>query len=483
MDKSITDFNQWLSYSIEPDKLKTYPRDSMWGNGHIELLAGLTRPCITEVVCLGYGNKGMLFGRENGEEHQITAIYDKLKGKKYYLSSSPESGLKKATVIFRPEGQIWRYVYEELEIDITLILPRLMPGYLLKVEIKPESVETVSDSGCRWVISHELRAFHGKSLKLTEAAYDIHQGTVWFKSSKEKNGEAIGSTLDADNIDLGIDGDYATDIMVMTPMETGTLENPAVCYFARAFGDCIPEAKASLGKMLSAPQKLEKETQDWWNSYLSGLPYIDTPDDSFSKNFLWSWVDFRMNRIDVDDGSVPSGMFYCNNGFISTEKALFTIDQMEAEAVQLLNDADPARKLLLFLLANTNRTGMLSGGFISGREYKKTYACSLAYTCGLLHKYILNSGDIALLSEDIGGITVLQRLEDALEAQLSYRDDDTGLFRTDNETFSKADDADIEQSKKIVMRPNMESVTRYRGGPGKALSLERLDRALIQPQI
>jgi hypothetical protein len=136
MDKFITDFNRWLSYSIDPEKLKTDPRDSMWGNGHIELLAGLMRPCITEVVCFGYGNKGMLFGRENGEEHQITAIYDKLKGKKYYLSSLPESGVKKSKVVFRPDSQIWRYEYEDILITVTLILPRLMPGYLLKVEIK-----------------------------------------------------------------------------------------------------------------------------------------------------------------------------------------------------------------------------------------------------------------------------------------------------------------------------------------------------------
>ena len=146
MNKHISDLNRWLSYSIEPQKLETEPRDSMWGNGRIELLAGLTRPCITEVVCFGYGPKGMLFGRENGEEHQITAIYDISNGKKYYLSSSPASGATKASVIFRPDRQIWRYEYEDIEIDITLILPRLMPGYLLKVEIKAKSEDMICDT-------------------------------------------------------------------------------------------------------------------------------------------------------------------------------------------------------------------------------------------------------------------------------------------------------------------------------------------------
>lgn len=407
----------------------------------------------------------MLFGRENGEEHQIPAIYDIVKDKKYYLSSLPASGVKKAEVVFRPDRQIWRYEYEDIKIDITLILPRLISGYLLKVEIKPISSAKGCSERSRWIICHELRGFHGKSLKVVEAEYDTYRGMVWFKSNKEKNGEAIGSTLDAHSIDIGRDGLYASDIMVMTPFKCGLHEKQTACYFARAFGDTALEAKGSVEKLLSSPEKLEIETMDWWNSYLNGIPYIDTPDEAFSKNILWSWADFRMSRIDVDDGIVPSGMFYCNNGFISVEKALFTIDQMEAEAVQLLNDADPARKLILLLLINTHQTGMLSGGFISGREYKKTYACSLAYTCGLLHKYILNTGEIALLSEDIGGVTVLRRLEDALEAQLSYRDDDTGLFRTDNETFSKAEDTDIDVSEKIVMRPNMESVTRYRGGP------------------
>ena len=75
---------------------------------------------------------------------------------------------------------------------------------------------------------------------------------------------------------------------------------------------------------------------------------------------------------------------------------------------------------------------------------------------------MLTTGDMGLLEEDIGGITVLQRLEEALEAQLAYRVDKIGLFWTDNELPSDVSDMGFSGG----MGPLQEAVTRYRGGAG-----------------
>ena len=85
----IEDLNKWLSYSIEPSKIRNYytwlsegvsPQPAMWGNGRIELLAELHHPSVCEAVCFGFGVDGLEY-RE--EEHLIPAVYDASSGRKY----------------------------------------------------------------------------------------------------------------------------------------------------------------------------------------------------------------------------------------------------------------------------------------------------------------------------------------------------------------------------------------------------------------
>ena len=40
----------------------------MWGNGQLELMAELDRPCVSEVVCFGFGSEGL---RYNLEQHLV----------------------------------------------------------------------------------------------------------------------------------------------------------------------------------------------------------------------------------------------------------------------------------------------------------------------------------------------------------------------------------------------------------------------------
>ena len=127
------DLNAWLSYSIEPRQLQTALRPSMWGNGQIELFAELDRPLVSEVVSFGFGDEGLRYGSRRGEQHLVPAVYDDDSGKKYFLHSLP-SGADSATVTFRPDRQIWRYEFDDLTVDISLILPRLHPGYLFKLD-------------------------------------------------------------------------------------------------------------------------------------------------------------------------------------------------------------------------------------------------------------------------------------------------------------------------------------------------------------
>ena len=119
--------------------------------------------------------------------------------------------------------------------------------------------------------------------------------------------------------------------------------------------------------------------------------------------------------------------------------------------------------MLLLILKETRKTGILMPGISDGREMERGYAGALGYLCGLVHKYVLTSGDMCLLEVDIGGMTFLQRLEDALEAQLAYRDDKTGLFWTDNELPSDTSDLSGYSG---GLGPMAEAVTRYRGGAG-----------------
>ena len=52
-------------------------------------------------------------------------------------------------------------------------------------------------------------------------------------------------------------------------------------------------AREGLRKLLSSPERLEAETEQWWNAYLNEVPHLETPDETFSKTFLWSWPNFR----------------------------------------------------------------------------------------------------------------------------------------------------------------------------------------------
>ena len=455
---SNKDLNGWLEYSIQPQQLHTLLHPAMYGNGQIELMAELDRSRVTEVVCFGFGAEGLEYGRNNGEEHLIPAVYDAETGKKYLLSSSPGPGSNKLTVTFRPDRQVWRYDFDDLDVQVSLILPRLLPGYLMKLELLPKKGNRAN----RWHIYQEVRTFRG-ILRMTDAGYDLSGGTVWFSSSMDKHGEALGATVDAERVNLGEDGAFFTNIMAKLALARDEGSGEATCYVARAFGPAPEDAKGTLQRLLSSPERLEAETEAWWNTYLNEVPRLDTPDETFSKTFLWSWPDFRMNQIDVPIGPAPPGFFQGNNAHIGVRLNVASYDHVEAGAISLLYDPKPARDMLLLILKETRKTGILIPGISDGREIKRGYAGALGYLCGLVHKYVLTSGDMGLFKVDIGGMTFLQRLEDALEAQLAYRDDKTGLFWTDNELPSDVSDVPHWSGS---LGPNQEAVTRFRGGAG-----------------
>ena len=209
----IRDYNDWLAYSIEPRQLRTALRPAMWGNGQLELLAELDRPCVSEVVCFDFQEEGLWYspasGGVGGEEHQVPAIYAADTGKKYLLHSAPSSAAGNVTVTFHPDRQIWTYDFDDLVVDLSLILPRLHPGYLFKLQIVPKE----GNRSQKWLIYHELRGFHGSLLRATEADYDLNGGTVWCKSPERDHGEAIGATVNAEGVNLGWDGQFACDMM------------------------------------------------------------------------------------------------------------------------------------------------------------------------------------------------------------------------------------------------------------------------------
>ena len=247
----------------------------------------------------------------------------------------------------------------------------------------------------------------------------------------------------------------------MTKMEVTSHERDesASCYLARAFGSTVQEAKGSLARLLSSPEMLEAETEAWWNDYVSEVPHLETPDETFSKTFLWSWPDFRVNQIDVPIGAASPGLFNSNNVRMSVRLWLGFAGH---ETIYLLYDPRPVRDLLLFILRNTRKHGIIAT-ISDSREHPRGYASWLGYACGALYKYMLTTGDTSLLGEDIGGMTLLRRLENALEAQLAYRNDTTGLFWTDNELSSDFSDVSGFSGR---LGPNLEAVTRYRGGAG-----------------
>ncbi|MBM4401206.1 MAG: hypothetical protein FJ045_04565, partial [Crenarchaeota archaeon] len=240
------DLNSWLSYSIVPQELSTHLRPAMWGNGQIEVLAELDRPSVSEAVCFGFGQDGLAY---QSEEHLVPAVYDAVSGEKYFLSSTTSSTAQRTTVTFRPDRQIWHYEFDELNITVSLILPRMLPGYLFKAKLSPKK----SNKSQKWIICQELRRTHGGILFATEAEYDLRGSKVWCRDMK-KHGEAIGATSDAESINLGKDGAYATDIMAKICTERDR-KGSTIVYIARAFGATPKDAKDGLMKLLTSPER------------------------------------------------------------------------------------------------------------------------------------------------------------------------------------------------------------------------------------
>ena len=174
--ETVQDLSDWLSYSIEPDQLQIAKRPTVWGNGQIFLVCELDRPIVSEAAVFGFGDKGLRYGNSTGrgEQHLIPAIYDNDTGKKYLLHAV-HSGAQRATVTFRPDRQIWHYEFDDLTVDVSLILPRLHPGYFYKLELIPHSGNQTK----RWRIYHQLRGYQGNILFGTKAGYSLSNGTAW----------------------------------------------------------------------------------------------------------------------------------------------------------------------------------------------------------------------------------------------------------------------------------------------------------------
>lgn len=424
-----------LSYTISPHRIRAERRPAFWGNGQIELFAELERPCVNEVVCFGYGDDGMRFrnipGSLGAEEHVVVSVFDPVHGRNYLLHEPVASGARRATVTFRPDAQIWRYRYDDLSVTITLVLPRIQPGYLYKVEIAPSK----DNPSRQWLVCQQIRGLHGLTLKATEAGSNLAGSRVWCRSALEGHGEAIGATADACDIFLGADAQYASEIMVKTPLSRPANRRTACLYLARAFADTIPAACENLDGLLATPQRLEKDSRAWWNRYVDEIPRLTAADETLCRTVQWSWPNFRMSRIDLPRGKVPAGQFYSNNVSIKAKTQITAGgDGGSAESNQLLHDPGPARDLLLLSLRETRKHGILSPGWWSGGELAGGRIQILGKMCGVAHKYMLTTGDFGLLEEDIGdGLTWLRRVEEALEAQLAYQDETTKLFWTDDD--------------------------------------------------
>ena len=430
------DLNDWLSYSIAPSELKTLARPAMYGNGQVYLLAELKRPSVSEAICFGYGELGLTY---KDEEHLFPAVYDADTGRKYLLYSTESSDAADARVTFRPDRQIWHYPFDDLLVEVSLFLSRLTPGYLCKIELAPKEGNTTA----AWDIYHEIRRTRGGVLFATDADYDLSGGMAWFRG-QQKNWECVASTMDAEDIRLGADGAYATDIMIKSVARRAN-GNRFTAYFARAFGDTMESVQGTLTRLLANPGQLERETADWWNRYLNEVPRLSAPDESFARNFLWSWPNFRVSRIDVSNGVSPAGLYY-NNWCAAGLREVLVLshtEQTQGEAIQLLNDPAPTRDYILFqLYAAHQQRGLLTsdvrvdGTCKIGKAFHRPHFDYqlLGWFCGLIYKYVLTTGDLAVLDEKYDGeTTVLQRLEEALEAQLAYRDEETGLFYVEGE--------------------------------------------------
>ena len=92
-------------------------------------------------------------------------MYDDDTGRKYLLDCPRSSGAQDATVNFRPDRQTWRYEFDDLSIDVTLILPRLLPGYFFKLQLTSKNGNRTR----KWRIYHQLRGRLGDMLRATEA--------------------------------------------------------------------------------------------------------------------------------------------------------------------------------------------------------------------------------------------------------------------------------------------------------------------------
>ena len=427
------------------------PRTAMWGNGQLEAMAQLRRPCVEELVCFGFGPVALKPQVGAGfEEHLVPAAYDTATGVKYFLNSAARGTYSPlvASVTFRPDRQIWHYEFDDLDVDVSLILPRLRPGYLYRVDLQPRA----GNDSQSWLLCQELRGPRATDLRATRAGSGPRSGQAWCQGAS-KQWEAIGATVDAQDIRLGEDlaggRQLANDIMVTLEVGRDLLAGSVTVYLARAFGPTQQEARDGLERMLSSPDELDVLTEEWWNEYLSEVPRLDVPDESFAKTFLWSWADFRMNRIDVPMGKAPAGLFNSNNMRLDDKVKMGFGDQAEAEAIQMLHDPDSARKLMLYVLSVTQKSGLVSDLYNGAARDRYYYIC-LGWLCGLAQRYMLTTGDTSLLEADLGGITFLDRLENALEAHLEYENEATGLYRVSSE-FSTG------------LSASLEAVGRYRG--------------------
>ena len=59
----------------------------------------------------------------SSKEHLATVVYDVESGNKYLLHSSASSHAVRVGVTFRPDRQVWHYEFDDLAIDVSLIMP------------------------------------------------------------------------------------------------------------------------------------------------------------------------------------------------------------------------------------------------------------------------------------------------------------------------------------------------------------------------
>jgi len=176
-----------------------------------------------------------------------------------------------------------------------------------------------------------------------------------------------------------------------------------------------------------------------------------------------------MNRLDVQVGIQPPGLCLSNNCNLKHGPCVSGDTQLMG-AIELLHDPNPARDMMLFWLRETRKSGMISPGIrANGLDAAGNYVSDTAWFCGVLHKYLLTTGDLALLDEDIGGKTVLQRVEEAVESQLEFRHKETGLFpnAAEMDRFSGEKSSDKPGMRTVVMKKPTASYSSSSGGWGR----------------